>query len=105
VVPTEMLTASVENDAGGSIVLHFAGEIDIAAREPVAAAIRVVLDCRPTQVTVDLEHVRFCDSHGMRNLIDVATACANARVPCRLVGAQPNVRHAFELLALDGMLS
>lgn len=56
-------------EAGGVVVVHLRGEIDMAVEERVVAEIRAALDGLPREVVVDLSAVPFLDSSGIRALL------------------------------------
>jgi anti-sigma B factor antagonist len=76
--------------------LQVSGELDLAARDDLRAAIvHAVSD--GSGVTVDLEAVTFLDSEALGALFDGHHAAEAAGVPFRLSGAHGSVRRVLEI--------
>jgi anti-sigma B factor antagonist len=73
------------------------GELDLYATEELAARLDEVCASEPSVVVVDLSDLTFCDSCGVRALLDVAARCDTLRIDMCIVGTQPNVRRIFEM--------
>ncbi len=79
-----------------TIALQVSGELDLAARDDLRAAIvQAVSD--GSEVTVSLEAVTFLDSEALSALIDGYQAAAAAGVPFRLAGANGSVRRVLDI--------
>lgn len=57
---------------GEVAVVRCAGDLDVAAVEAFAAAVRDALRDRPTGLVLDLREVGFCDTVGLRILLSTA---------------------------------
>jgi anti-sigma B factor antagonist len=94
------LTVAVDRRAG-QVVIDVAGELDLDGAPALCAAIgdgRSPLD--PDDVIVDLSRVSFCDSTGLRALIDASREVAIAGG--RLVAIVPEDGPVRRLMALTG---
>jgi anti-sigma B factor antagonist len=88
--------ASVAVHAVGEVaVVRCAGDLDLAALEPVGAAVRTALATRPTGLVLDLGAVDFCDTVGLRLLLSTA---AKARAQGCSVGLAGVRRPVAEFL-------
>jgi anti-anti-sigma factor len=68
--PDVRVTAS--GDDPSAPVIHLAGELDLASVEATRADIAPYLADAPTQVTFDLEKLRFMDSSGIALLVQIS---------------------------------
>ena len=78
------------------VVLQASGELDLAARDELRAAIVHAVSAG-SGVTVDLEAVTFLDSEALSALFDGYHAARAADVPFRLAGARGAVRRMLEI--------
>lgn len=78
------------------IVLQVSGELDLAARDDLQAAIVRAVSDAPA-VTVDLEAVTFLDSEALSALIAGYQAAVAAGVSFGLTGARGPVRRVLEI--------
>ena len=58
-----------EREQGGVRVLHVAGELDISTAPALCLRLESARRVANAQVLVDLSHLEFCDSTGLRALI------------------------------------
>lgn len=80
-----MTTARVEtNDEGGSMHIALSGEIDLANAATVEE-IRAAVSDQPTTVSVDLTHLTYVDSAGIRILFALASRLQALRIMLELV--------------------
>jgi anti-sigma B factor antagonist len=98
----------VTADANG-IVVHLAGELDLAVRGDVGNRLAGVLTGvdagQAGRVVIDLREVSFCDSSGLGALLDARQAAADAGVALVLRDVPPAVDRLLELTDVDGWLS
>jgi anti-sigma B factor antagonist len=86
---------------GDEALLTFRGDLDLASRDVVLAALTAALDEGATKVTVDLEQVPFVDSTGIGTLLEVCRREA-ALIVRRPV---PEVRRVLELTGLEAVIT
>ena len=81
-----MTTARVETNAeGGSMHIALSGEIDLANAATVEEEIRAAVSDQPTTVSVDLTHLTYLDSAGIRILFALASRLQALRIMLELV--------------------
>ena len=97
-IPEEFLVVVVDADAGAT--LKWAGEVDSACADQLAARLYAAIDANVGVVTVDLSQVTFLDASGLRTL-----AVADPRLQTngrRLTVCRPSAK-LFRVLELSGM--
>ncbi|HEV2890660.1 MAG TPA: STAS domain-containing protein [Frankiaceae bacterium] len=114
--------ARLTNDRIGEVcVVRCAGDLDLAAVDTFTSAVDTALADRPTGLVLDLSHVGFCDTVGLRILLSAAArarrqgcsiALASVRRPVaellarvcadRALPAYPDVADAIEGLMFSG---
>ncbi|MDQ4103007.1 MAG: STAS domain-containing protein [Actinomycetota bacterium] len=81
-----MTTARVETNAeGGSMHIALSGEINLANAATVEEEIRAAVSDQPTTVSVDLTHLTYVDSAGIRILFALASRLQALRIMLELV--------------------
>jgi anti-sigma B factor antagonist len=111
VAPTEVtdtagaFSASLDGDTDGHarIVLH--GELDMATTPTFAAKLAEAYKDTPAELVIDLTHVNYCDSSGIREFLRAAQLCANNGTELRLIGASRTVRRVFDITGLTEAFS
>jgi anti-sigma B factor antagonist len=98
----EGFSAYWEQDVLAS-VLRIRGDLDLSASAALRACLldEVCLDGPP--IVIDLAEVPFVDSTCLGVLITALRQANESRGGLRLAAAQPRVRRAFEIAALDDM--
>ncbi len=95
----------IEVTAGvDQVVVHLAGELDLAVRADVARRLAGVLSEGAGKVVIDLREVSFCDSSGLGALLDARRAAADAGVAMVLRDVPPAVDRLLKLTDVDGWL-
>jgi anti-anti-sigma factor len=90
------ITRSPSTGRHSPVLLQVSGELDLAARDELRAAIvRAVSD--GSDVTVDLSAVTFLDSEALSALIDGSHAARQAAVTFRLAGANGSAQRVLEI--------
>lgn len=74
-------------------------ELDPATAPELEALIRPIDPS--TEVVLDFADVDFCDSSGLRVLVEAYQRFNEAGGSIRVVNARPHVRRVFEVTALD----
>ena len=88
------------------IVVHLAGELDLAVRADVGHRLAgVFTGVAADKVVIDLREVSFCDSSGLGALLDARQAAADAGVALVLRDVPPAVDRLLELTDVDGWLN
>jgi anti-sigma B factor antagonist len=88
----------------GQAVVHLSGELDMASAADLSACVDQLHNDDAPTVVIDLSHLDFCDSSGLRVLL---TCRQNAEARgARLVlrSPPPAVRQLFELTNTDTLL-
>ena len=80
------------------------GEIDMGSAGLVRDAITNVLDARPSELTIDMSAVGFCDLLGLVALTSAADACRRDGIKLGIIGVSLPVRRAFEISGLTSLL-
>ncbi|MEV6492673.1 STAS domain-containing protein [Actinoplanes sp. NPDC051633] len=90
-----------EADAGGTVYVFVAGEIDMATADELQHALITAVGGRSaTEVLVDYAGVTFCDSSGIAALDRAYAVAAERGVVFRLVGVQHSVRLVLEITGM-----
>jgi anti-anti-sigma factor len=77
--------------------LYLRGELDAAVADELAATFDEARAAEPSLLLVDLAELSFCDSSGIRVLLQAVAQCAREDIEIRIVDAHANVRRIFEL--------
>lgn len=84
-----------------SKVFSHNGAIDLHVSPEVRAALREIIDAKPSRLVVDLSRVPYVDSSGLAVLIGAKQEFEAAGGAFLLAGAQPAVRTILESARLD----
>ncbi|MEU4328870.1 STAS domain-containing protein [Nonomuraea dietziae] len=95
-----VLSADVRFDAAHPVV-RLSGELDLTSSEVLREAIETALACRPATVELDAEALTFCDSQGLRALLQVQHCVTNAGAVLRLTHVHGTFLRVLELTQLD----
>jgi anti-anti-sigma factor len=89
--------------AGGERVLTLRGELDIASAPNLD---RALLRSRPVgqRVVLDLAHLRFMDSTGLRILLRARVASDKGHWELRMANVPPNIRRLFDMTGVHDAL-
>lgn len=97
--------AGVTWQAVGEVaVLRCVGDLDLAALEPVSAAVREILAARPAGLVVDLSGVGFCDTVGLRLLLSTAAKARAQGCASALAAVRPTVAEFLARVCADRAL-
>src|SRR6266498_4261133 len=98
--------ASMDAEQRGSwILLRLHGEIDISNAREIAAAIEAAVPNGTPRIAVDLTHVSYLDSAGVKLLMQLADRLRARRRGLRLiVPAAAPIRAVLELTGLPGLV-
>jgi len=90
----------IEHRVEGVSVLEVNGELDLWTAPLLCARIEASVDGPASRVLIDLSHLQFCDSTGLRALAgavrEVRVAAARVKM---LQPERPGVQRAFEIAA------
>jgi|SRR5438067_5258097 len=81
------LIVEVGQDGGGVTVVSCAGELDVAAVSELADAVAWSLTPDLRRLRIDASNVTFCDSTGLRCLLDAAYQCQQQGARLELVAS------------------
>jgi stage II sporulation protein AA (anti-sigma F factor antagonist) len=95
----ENLTVAVR-ETGTTIQLVGSGEWDLAQQHAIQDAMRTVLDRCPECVVLDLSQLSFIDSTGMRNVLELHTACARDNIHLVIIPGGRAIQRTFEVSGL-----
>jgi anti-anti-sigma factor len=100
---TEPFVMTVAPGPAGQKVITITGELDLVSAERLRD--EVTAAAPGGSVVLDLAAVDFCDSSGLRALVDadLQTRAGGGRL--RLVAPGPAVLRLFELTGVDGFLA
>lgn len=94
-----------EFDAHGAVAgVRLRGRLDAAGADLIGLRFTVALASKGRPAVVDLSHVSFVASMGIRLLVATAKALRLKGHHLVLFGAQPEVQATFEQAALDQIL-
>ncbi len=98
--------AQVEiDDAPGEVTITVTGELDMAVAPRFARQIRSLVESRDARFVIDMRELEFIDSHGVRALVEIAGAAADAgrRLALR-VADDGSVRRVVDIVGLDQVI-
>src|SRR5438067_4179092 len=104
------LIVEVGQDGGGVTVVSCAGELDVAAVSELADAVAWSLAPDLRRLRIDATNVTFCDSAGLRCLLEAAYQCQRQGARLDLV-ASDQLSHTLKLCGVpvasngDGLLA
>ena len=85
---------------GDDVVVALDGELDVSNVDAVAATFASTFTEQPKRITLELRALRYCDSAGLRCLLDASSEAT--RIGCALVAQNPS-RSVARLLDLTGV--
>ena len=100
---TEPFEITVAPGPAGQTVITVAGELDLLSSERLRG--EVTSAAPGAHVVLDLAAVDFCDSSGLRVLVDADLHTRTAGGRLRLVAPGVAVLRLFELTGVDGFLA
>lgn len=100
-VPASVTPRSV----GEVTVLRCVGDLDLAALQPVTAAVTAALEARPVGLVLDLSDVAFCDTVGLRLLLSAAARARVQGCAAAVAGVQPQVGEFLVRVCADRTLA
>src|SRR5215210_1728103 len=77
--------------------LQLRGELDMAATNELSARVDEACAAQPSLILFDISELTYCDSSGIRVLLETEARCTKDTIEMRVVGTQPNVRRVFEM--------
>ena len=89
--------------AGGEATVHVVGELDLAARDRLMAALSVA-SAAADRLVIDLSGTTFIDSTGIKALVDVWRFRVNADLELVLREPSPTVMRTLEMAGLADLL-
>ncbi|MBV8933809.1 MAG: STAS domain-containing protein [Kutzneria sp.] len=99
---TELVTVGVEHHRDG-VIVHVAGEVDMASAPAVSQTFDRVISADPGAVVLDLTQVDFLSSSGLQMLTDMRQDASTNHVPLWLVAQGRAVLRPMEITGiLDG---
>jgi anti-anti-sigma factor len=96
----ELLQVRVEHVDDRVTVLTATGELDRETMPVLGDAAYAALRAGATRLVLDLSPLTFCDSSGLRLLVDL-----HRRTDLRVAGARPPVATVIQVVNLDRMLA
>jgi anti-sigma B factor antagonist len=91
---------------GDRLVIRLRGELDVStAHRAFDVGVSALQASADQRVDLDLSEVTFCDSTGVRTLLDMQHHGASRGGEFRLTAASARVRRIFELLGLTDALT
>lgn len=97
--------AAVSVTSVGEIaVLRCSGDLDLAAVDTVAPAVRAALADRPAGLVLDLSGVVFCDTVGLRLLLSAAGRARSQGCSTGVAGLRPQVADFLARVCADRAL-
>lgn len=86
---------------GGAHTLVLSGELDVASGPDLTTAVRRLCSAPgATQLTIDLSKLTFCDSSGIKAMLEAKRICMEYRLEFRLIQVPQNIGRVFELTGL-----
>ncbi|MBV8933169.1 MAG: STAS domain-containing protein [Kutzneria sp.] len=93
---TGLVTVDVEHGRD-AVIVHVAGEVDMATAPEVSEALYEVITASPRALVIDLTEVSFLASSGLQMLTDVRQAVDAAGVPLWLAAQSRPVLRSMEI--------
>jgi len=88
----------------GRIVVHVAGEVDLANAPELDQQLATVMGQSPTQLVVDLTEVTFMDSTGLGVLVRALKRSRELEIRLDLIVTNERVLKVFGITGLDTVL-
>jgi anti-sigma B factor antagonist len=104
----QVTTTTIEQrtDADGTVCVSVAGEVDMQTSHVLAAALRDAICAEDTEhVAVDLSHLTFLDSNGIRELVTARALAADHAVTFYVTDAHNIPRRVLEITGLLPVLT
>ena len=101
---TDDMELITEARADGIHQMIFAGRMDGAGTEQVAAGVAAVIATRPPRVVVDLRQVVFLSSVGIRLLLSTAKSLNQHGGRMAIAGPQPMVREVLDIVGIASVI-
>jgi anti-sigma B factor antagonist len=89
---------------GSAHILRPAGEIDLATRDQLSAAVDSALASGATAITLDLSAVTFMDSTGLGTLVAAHESAAAAGVSFGVTSPQARIARVLGLTGMDHLI-
>jgi anti-sigma B factor antagonist len=90
----------IEHHVDGVSVLEVNGELDLWTAPLLCARIEAKVDGPGSRVLIDLSHLQFCDSTGLRALAEAVREVRVAAARVKMMQpARPGAKRAFEVAA------
>jgi len=102
---TEQLTVTVGKANGRDTVLTVSGELDRDVTHVIEEAGEAALASGVERLVLDLRGLTFCDSSGLRILVQLHRLAEGRGVSLRLAEVHPPVSTVVEVVNLDRMLA
>jgi anti-sigma B factor antagonist len=93
----DSLQVTRRDGPNGEVLLHIAGEVDLASGQVFRAGLSAAIEDSAGAVVLDLGQVTFIDSSGIEQLV---RAREEARGRLRVCALHPSVRRVLEMTAL-----
>lgn len=77
------------------------GEVDLATAPELETIVREVLDDGSRGIDLDLQHLTFIDSSGLRSLVALSKDTSARGVPFALLNVPRHAQRVLELTGLD----
>jgi anti-sigma B factor antagonist len=100
--PIQPFNVRIELD-GGEAVLALTGELDLASADMLEREVRELSEVGLDGLVVDLRHVDFVDSTGLRTLISLRNTAKRRGCSLTLVPGPRRVQRIFDLTATRGL--
>ena len=97
---SEVLRVRLYDDGNRRVRLVLEGELDLATAPMFAAKLTQACTDKPAELRIDLTHLTYCDSSGLREFVRAAEVCASNDTQLRIVGARRWVHQAFVITNL-----
>lgn len=97
-------TVTVTAPAPDCALVTVTGELDLATAPQLRSALREAA-ATGRRMIVEMSGCGFCDSSGLRTLLDADLAAKSAGRSFRLAAAGPHLRRVIELTGLTGHLA
>ena len=95
---------TTEQGADGIQQIVLAGRMDGAGTEQVAAGFTAIITTHPQRVVVDMKHVPFVSSIGIRLLLSSAKALKQHGGRMVIAGPQPLVREVLDIVGIAAVI-
>jgi anti-sigma B factor antagonist len=85
--------------------VRLVGELDLATAAEVAEVLSAAIVCGHVWVEIDASRLRFCDSTGLRCLLEARTRCAAAGGDLRLLDPHDRLCRLLQITGLETLVS